>query len=287
MFTRSRFDDENKACMDSLKRLINLCENNQEADRNKYLSIIRELFKNELIQKKQTILDRFKTICEIANCFKSVDLVGMSAHEEIFEEKIKQDELQKTHTDKRIKCNGIPYSEGFEHLANNCESSGFSLSYANASDELISEAVQIGNQKLISFDDKQIEGDFEFCSQYTKEQFSFILDFLKKHKTIKYIVDIGCGDCTKSLKTQKYLISSGFQDVRIFPVDNNLNSKLPMNVIDAKAIEGANPADIMFLCIFPYTDPVLQYIRSKKSNQLFSIQNGEEYYITKRIKNNP
>ena len=116
-------------------------------------------------------------------------------------------------------------------------------------------------------------------------QWFYLKHFLENHKSIKNIVDVGCNDARVSLEIQKFIKDYGFADVRIFPVDPytpKSESKLPMNILGAQEIIGANAEDTMFLCMNACTNESVYRMPSQNTTGA-----ADPYFITMLIKNNP
>ena len=169
-------------------------------------------------------------------------------------------------------------------LDNTPSSKKYVASYANANLELIENATQIGNQKLISFNSDFDTSDVtisEMKNYIEINKLEYITDFLKQNKSIKYIVDVGCGNAEKSLLLQKLLVDKQL-DVTVFPIDVSRvkDSKLPFNLIPAQEIENADSLSTAFVVIHPFTES--HHYPYSCHNEMFS-----SFYITQLIRNNP
>ncbi|WP_448217315.1 hypothetical protein [Endozoicomonas sp. 2B-B] len=180
----------------------------------------------------------------------------------------------------------------WKHM-NNTPRDNYYATYANVPLEIEPETVQIGNQQLITLDtsqsfvDKALEAEREYLEYFN---FSFLVDFLRENSSIKYIVDIGCGDGKKSLLMQNYLHEKELQ-IKVIPVDiantydnvYNDDKPLPINIIPAQEIVAARPATTLFTAIHPFTG---DYDEVKGLSSEIT-QGKTDYYITTLIKNNP
>ena len=191
----------------------------------------------------------------------------------------------------------MPYPGIFEQgitYMDNSPTGNYCARYANIPDTVKPKTIRIGNQQLITLDTSQ---PFVESLQWLNSiplvwyKFSFVADFLRKNNKIEYIVDIGCGHGAVSLLLQRYLDEQGFQ-IKVVPVDVRADfdcdldspcKPLPINVIPAQEIAGADPATTLFISIHPFTGgpsvfrPLMYEIAQGKS----------EFYITTVIKNNP
>lgn len=166
--------------------------------------------------------------------------------------------------------------------------------FANIPDTVKPKTIRIGNQQLITLDTSQpfVESLLRLdATPLVWYKFSYLADFLLKNNTIEYIVDIGCGHGTVSLLLQKYLDEKGFQ-IKVVPVDARADftidfdspcKPLPLNVIPAQEIAGADPATTLFISIHPFTGGPNVF-----RPLMYEIAEGiSEFYITTVIKNNP
>ena len=185
------------------------------------------------------------------------------------------------------------FGQGFVFM-DNSPSGNYCAKYANIPDTVKPKTIRIGNQQLITLDTSQ---PFVDSLQVLNPaplvwyKFSFLADFLLKNNKIEYIVDIGCGHGAISLLLQKYLNEKGFQ-IKVVPVDirsdfardpNRPRKPLPLNIIPAQEIAGADPATTLFVSMHPFTGGPTQF-----SSLMREIAEGEsEFYITTVIKNNP
>ncbi len=152
-------------------------------------------------------------------------------------------------------------------------------SYVNTTDAEIANATPIGNQKLIPVDPYNKFTMILTPNEYKHpcvNQLEYIVTFLKQNEHIKYLVDVGCGSAKVSLTMQKILKIAGL-DVTVFPVDIDRvpDSTLPINLLPAQQIKGADPFLTAFTVIFPFVDPNIE------------LTDDESYYILELIKNNP
>ena len=168
-------------------------------------------------------------------------------------------------------------------------------SYANVSGMDEPKTVRIGNQQLMTLDTSQsfIDPTLEEDRIYSEDHnFSFLVDFLSKNSEIEYIVDIGCGLGKLSLLMQNYL-NERYPRIKVVPVDVEnayvkcdgtfIDDPLPINIIPAQEIAGANPATTLFTAIHAYTG-----LASEAMQLCEEIAQGKtEFYLTTLIKNNP
>ncbi|WP_422475508.1 hypothetical protein [Endozoicomonas sp. ALB032] len=181
-----------------------------------------------------------------------------------------------------------------EHMDNNPQRY-CCASYANVSGTSEPKTVQIGNQQLMTLDTSQsfvnqaLEANRSHLELYN---FSFLADFLSKNSEIEYIVDIGCGYGKISLLMQNYLKELNPQ-IKVIPVDignayamqdgTYCDDPLPINIIPAQEISGANPATTLFTAIHPYTGLPSEEVQLCKE----IAQGKTDFYLTTLIKNNP
>jgi hypothetical protein len=150
-------------------------------------------------------------------------------------------------------------------------------SYVNTTDDAIENTTPIGNQKFIPVNPynkltRISDKDQKIINDYKLE---YIITFLKQNKHIKYLVDVGCGSAKVSLTMQKILKTAGL-DVTVFPVDIDRvhDSTLPVNLLPAQQIKGADPSLTVFISTLPFLEP-------------HELKDDESYYLLELIKNNP